>query len=94
MKRWSAGLFGLFLISVLILWLVTDLLRRVTPIRVGILHSKTGPIAISEKSLIDAEVLALEELNSRGGLLGRRIDWEIADGRFRLADVCARKHAD
>ncbi len=80
MKRWSAGLFGLFLISVLILWLVTDLLRRVTPIRVGILHSKTGPIAISEKSLIDAEVLALEELNSRGGLLGRRIDWEIADG--------------
>jgi urea transport system substrate-binding protein len=33
------------------------------PIAVGILHSQTGPMAVSEKSMIDAEVLALEEIN-------------------------------
>jgi urea transport system substrate-binding protein len=62
-------------------WLVLDLLvvdRR--PIVVGILHSKTGPMAISEQSMIDAEVLALEQINASGGLLGRPIRWVIADG--------------
>ena len=50
------------------------------PIRVGILHSQTGPMAISEKSMIDAEVLALEEINN-DGFLGRQIEWVVADGR-------------
>lgn len=50
------------------------------PIVVGILHSQTGPMAVSENSMIDAEVLALEEINATGGLLGRKIEWVIADG--------------
>ena len=40
------------------------------PIVVGLLHSRTGPLAISEKSLIDAETLAIEEINARGGIGG------------------------
>jgi urea transport system substrate-binding protein len=51
-----------------------------SPIVVGILHSQTGPMAVSEKSMIDAEVLALEEINKAGGLLGRPVRWVIADG--------------
>ena len=51
------------------------------PIRVGLLHSRTGPMAISERPMIDAEVLAIEELNASGGLLGRRIEAVIADGK-------------
>jgi urea transport system substrate-binding protein len=51
------------------------------PIIVGLLHSQTGPLAISEKSLIDSEVLAIEEINARGGVAGRPLKWEIADGR-------------
>ena len=51
------------------------------PIVVGLVHSQMGPLAISEKSLIDAEVLALEEINARGGISGRLLKWEIADGR-------------
>ena len=50
------------------------------PIVVGILHSETGPMAVSERSMIDAEVLALEEINRSGGLLGRPVRWVIADG--------------
>jgi urea transport system substrate-binding protein len=53
---------------------------------VGILHSQTGPLAGTEKPIIDAEVLALEEINAEGGLLGRRLTWVIADGRSRPAD--------
>ncbi|QDU61838.1 Aliphatic amidase expression-regulating protein [Planctomycetes bacterium Pan216] len=50
------------------------------PIKVGILHSKTGTMAISEASMIDAEVMALEEINRQGGILGRPIEWSIKDG--------------
>jgi urea transport system substrate-binding protein len=55
--------------------------RAETPIIVGILHSQTGPLAISEQSMIDAEQLAIDELNQQGGLLGRQIKAVIADGR-------------
>ncbi len=62
-------------------WILVDraLVDR-TPIIVGILHSQTGPMAISEKSMIDAEILALEEINASGGLLGRPVEWRVADG--------------
>jgi len=51
------------------------------PIKVGLLHSLTGPMAISEKSMVDAEVLAIEQLNAAGGLLGRRLEYVVADGK-------------
>ncbi|MFI9550739.1 urea ABC transporter substrate-binding protein [Nonomuraea endophytica] len=51
------------------------------PIRLGLLHSLTGPYAFSEKRLVDAEILAVEEINVRGGILGRRIEPVIADGQ-------------
>jgi urea transport system substrate-binding protein len=62
-------------------WFAGDrLLVDRRPIVVGILHSQTGPIAVSERSMIDAEVMALEEINRGGGLLGRPVRWVIADG--------------
>ncbi|WP_457798274.1 urea ABC transporter substrate-binding protein [Methylocystis sp. S23] len=51
------------------------------PIKVGILHSRSGPMAISENSMVDAELLAIEEINAKGGLLGRKIQPVIADGK-------------
>ena len=51
------------------------------PIVVGLLHSLTGPLAISEKSLIDAETLAIEEINASGGVTGRPLVAAIGDGR-------------
>jgi len=62
-------------------WFGLDrLLVNRRPIVVGLLHSRTGPMAVSERSMIDAEVLALEEINAAGGLLGRPVRWVIADG--------------
>jgi urea transport system substrate-binding protein len=81
MKRLAVGLTLLVVIGALLVARRAGLLERVVPIRVGLLHSETGDMANSEKSLIDAEVLALEEINARGGLLGRRVEWVVADGQ-------------
>lgn len=48
-------------------------------VRVGILHALTGPMAISEKPMVEAELLAIEELNADGGVLGQRIEAVVAD---------------
>ncbi|MCU0517474.1 MAG: urea ABC transporter substrate-binding protein [Oscillatoria sp. Prado101] len=49
-------------------------------IKVGILHSLSGTMAISEKSVVDAEMLAIEEINSAGGVLGKKIEPIQEDG--------------
>jgi urea transport system substrate-binding protein len=49
-------------------------------IKVGILHSLSGTMAISEKSVRDAELLAIEEINNAGGVLKKRIEPVIEDG--------------
>lgn len=49
-------------------------------VKVGLLHSLTGSMAISEKSVRDAEVLAIEEINASGGVLGKKIVYAEEDG--------------
>jgi len=49
-------------------------------IKVGILHSLSGTMAISEVSVKDAEMMAIEEINAAGGLLGKQIEPVIEDG--------------
>jgi urea transport system substrate-binding protein len=49
------------------------------PIKVGILHSLSGTMAISETSLKDVALMALEEINAAGGLLGRKIEPVVVD---------------
>jgi urea transport system substrate-binding protein len=49
-------------------------------VKVGILHSLTGTIAIAEKSVVDAEMLAIEEINKAGGVMGSRIEAVVEDG--------------
>jgi urea transport system substrate-binding protein len=43
-------------------------------VKVGILHSLTGTMAISETSLHDVELMAIHEINAKGGVLGKKID--------------------
>ena len=48
-------------------------------IRIGVLHSLSGPTAISEKPLVDAIRLAIEEANAEGGINGRKIEAMVVD---------------
>lgn len=51
-------------------------------IKVGVVHSLTGPMAPSERSMVDAFLMAFEEINAAGGLLGgRQIDVVVRDGK-------------
>jgi urea transport system substrate-binding protein len=49
-------------------------------IKVGILHSLSGTMAISEVSVKEAEELAIEEINAKGGVLGKKIEAIVEDG--------------
>jgi urea transport system substrate-binding protein len=50
------------------------------PIRIGALHSRTGTMSISERPVLDAILMAVDELNAQGGLLGRPIEVLQPDG--------------
>lgn len=49
-------------------------------VKLGLLHSLTGTIAIAEASLLDAEKMAIDEINAAGGVMGRKIEVVIEDG--------------
>ena len=51
------------------------------PIKVGILHSLSGTMAISETPVVDATLMAINEINERGGILGREVIPIVVDGR-------------
>jgi urea transport system substrate-binding protein len=51
-----------------------------TEVTVGQLHSATGTMAISETGSIQAERLAIEQINAMGGILGRKIKIIQEDG--------------
>lgn len=48
-------------------------------IKVGILHSLSGTMAISETSLKDVALMAIEEINAKGGLLGKKLEPVVVD---------------
>src|SRR5262249_11418713 len=54
---------------------------RDPPIKVGVLHSLTGTMRISEQPVADATLLAIDEINQQGGVLGRKVEWVSRDGK-------------
>lgn len=51
------------------------------PITVGVLHSQSGTMAVSENPVIDATLLAIEEVNAAGGVNGRPLRAVVVDGK-------------
>ncbi|WP_419785839.1 urea ABC transporter substrate-binding protein [Pseudodesulfovibrio sp.] len=48
-------------------------------IKVGILHSLSGTMAISETSLKDVALMTIDEINAKGGLLGKKLEPVVVD---------------
>ncbi|ACU35623.1 urea ABC transporter substrate-binding protein [Actinosynnema pretiosum subsp. pretiosum] len=80
------GAAALFLIPLLVAGCVSDPTaggasgESATEIRVGVLHSLSGTMAISEVTVRDAELLAVEQLNASGGVLGKKLVPVVEDG--------------
>ncbi|WP_229715710.1 urea ABC transporter substrate-binding protein [Mangrovihabitans endophyticus] len=49
-------------------------------IKVGVLHSLSGTMAISEVTVRDSELLAIEQVNAAGGVLGKKLEPVVEDG--------------
>ena len=49
-------------------------------VKVGVLHSLSGTMAISETSLRDVLLFAFDEINANGGVLGKKIEPVVVDG--------------
>ncbi len=49
------------------------------PIKIGILHSLSGTMAISETTLKDAMLMLIEQQNAKGGVLGRKLEPVVVD---------------
>jgi urea transport system substrate-binding protein len=49
-------------------------------IKVGVLHSLSGTMSISETAVRDAELLAIKEINEAGGVLGQQVEAVVEDG--------------
>jgi len=49
-------------------------------VKVGVLHSLSGTMAISETSLRDVLLFAFDEINAKGGVLGKKIEPVVVDG--------------
>src|SRR5262249_20226318 len=54
-------------------------------VKVGILHSLTGTMADSEQPMAHAEMLAIQEINDAGGVLGKNIDAIARDCKSEFA---------
>jgi urea transport system substrate-binding protein len=71
--------FGAIVVLTLTSWSPSGLCSEDQPIKVGILHSQSGAMAISEAVLTDTIRMLIERQNARGGLLGRKLEPLVAD---------------
>src|SRR6201996_3535237 len=55
-------------------------LRAEDTVKVGVLHSLSGTMAISETSLRDVLLFTFDEINKKGGVMGKKIEPVVVDG--------------
>src|SRR5216110_1860306 len=73
-RRWLAATAGL----VLGLAAFTNAFAQET-IKVGVLHSLSGTMAISETVLKDTILMEIDAINAKGGLLGKKLEAVVVD---------------
>ena len=55
-------------------------LKAEDTVKVGVLHSLSGTMAISETSLRDILLFTFDEINKKGGVMGKKIEPVVVDG--------------
>jgi urea transport system substrate-binding protein len=84
---------GRILLAILVIYALIAWWQQSAPppnIRIGVLHSLTGTMATSEKPLVDALQLAIEETNAGGGINGQKVEAVVVDCRSD-ATYCAQQ---
>ncbi len=60
--------------------LTAAVVRAEDTVKVGVLHSLSGTMAISETSLRDVLLFTFDEINAAGGVMGKKIEPVVVDG--------------
>jgi urea transport system substrate-binding protein len=68
-----------FLVLAFVMFVISGTAQAADTIKVGVLHSLSGTMAISETSLKDVALMAIEEINAKGGLLGKKLEPVVVD---------------
>jgi len=71
---------SIFTAAALVASAVLPSLHAEETVKVGVLHSLSGTMAISETSLRDILAFTADEINAKGGVLGKKIELVIVDG--------------
>lgn len=58
---------------------ISSMVMAADTIKVGVLHSLSGTMAISETALKDTVLMMVEEQNKKGGLLGKKLEAVVVD---------------
>lgn len=80
---WAGGIFCLMLLS--LFGFFYSAIFPQEPIHVGLLHDLTGSLSQSGNSVKDATIFAIDEINARGGIRGRKILPYYEDGKSKPA---------
>ena len=95
MTDWTRLIGGAFAAAALGVSMISmpALAQEGEPIKVGILHSLSGTMAISETTLKDTMLFLIEEQNAAGGVLGRPLEPVVVDiaSNWPLAAELARR---
>src|SRR5262245_26597227 len=59
--------------------LASPAIGQQAPIKVGVLHSLSGTMAISETALRDTVLMMVQNQNAAGGVIGRRLEAVVVD---------------
>src|SRR5437763_13958102 len=78
MKRASQGLGLAALIGAMAALGTTQAAAQDT-IKIGVLHSLSGTMAISETTLKDTVLMMVDDINKKGGLLGKKVEAVVVD---------------
>ncbi|MGQ9370098.1 urea ABC transporter substrate-binding protein [Azospirillum sp. A39] len=79
MSMKALGLRGLALGGAVAAALTAGVAQAAEPIKIGVLHSLSGTMAISETTLKDTVLMMVDDLNKKGGLLGRPVEAVVVD---------------
>ncbi len=84
-RSWRAGLLAAAVFGIIGFGLTlgygpaAQAAKDTSPIKIGVLHSLSGTMAISETSIKDVMMMAVEEINAKGGVLGRPLEPVVED---------------
>ena len=80
MKKISFNLINMkVLLSATLLTMSVQVVQAADTIKVGVLHSLSGTMAISETTLKDTVLMMIDEQNKKGGVLGKKLEAVVVD---------------